>query len=534
VEVDIDQVSNATKTAVWSSITHSLPVTQASGTIFVQVMNPLTLTSTVSDSIDIIVHRYALDDFTYGLPRPCSLIPTSTLVTRRSKLVLPQLPEKESDSEDEFIEYSEGSRTIHVSKPTKANLTLYKNIPENVKSAIIDTNVKMDNNKAGLLDSLYALPDFTDTTAFRWSKAKLADELRKRKKRETVLESGSVFEQVDYVDTEQSSSDPNGRKIVEIANDSCMSSVVHNVSDFITRSTKFSHSILVESTTLESLSLGSSVTCTSTSLTYPGIGTVTIPAANVVTTLPIPIYNYLNGTLYALPAGSVLSTIIWEASSTSFAVTGPVVGNIPFGIFVGETLTVNRSYVAVSLDRPLLISTAGAPVSFPIIIQPHFLGVNNQAPDDLSWFASMYTYYRGSVRLRIVGNNSSYVLLRDPLNALSVNTPSFGAVDPLLNDFKPYEKSYSTNYSVAQAIDPFVEGFGEVYVPFDAKTNVLSINLTETLDPTTAMANAYLPATKLYLVPYETVTTLDIWRSAGEDFEFFYLNGPSFLLDVSV
>jgi hypothetical protein len=113
----------------------------------------------------------------------------------------------------------------------------------------------------------------------------------------------------------------------------------------------------------------------------------------------------------------------------------------------------------------------------PLHIQPHayapmaFIagapGVYvRPAMDNLSYFASIYTFARGGVGLRMITGDERYKFIVDP--SLTLNLPTTTKITPAQiaeTDWTLTDTELSSN-DIVHAINPAVEGFGEITIPF--------------------------------------------------------------------
>ena len=194
--------------------------------------------------------------------------------------------------------------------------------------------------------------------------------------------------------------------------------------------------------------------------------------------------------------------------------------------------------------RSSRIAVTGTPtVTNPLHIQPHALApmayVNTAymrpAMDNLSYFASMYTFARGGVGIRVVTDADGYAVIVDPSTYL--NRPSGVKMPPLAT----LSSAWSTNDTIGsyncivQAINPNVEGYGEFNAPFYSTTYCYAYDMQATPDMGSDVLNLQQPPAHLVVIPYPGDSGDSPWvayRHASHDYEFSVLSGPPLVVNA--
>uniref|UniRef100_A0AB38ZK76 Dicistrovirus capsid-polyprotein C-terminal domain-containing protein n=1 Tax=Crocidura shantungensis ribovirus 14 TaxID=3139534 RepID=A0AB38ZK76_9VIRU len=182
----------------------------------------------------------------------------------------------------------------------------------------------------------------------------------------------------------------------------------------------------------------------------------------------------------------------------------------------------------------------------PLHIQPHAfapMGFINGAPgayvrpamDNLSYFASIYTFARGGVGLRMITGDENYKFIVDP--NLRINLNGAEKLTPAQISTIPWTSQDTTWVSndITHAINPSVEGFGEVTIPFYSQTYCQAYDMQIATNPYDDNVNLRQPKTHLIVYPYTTPThPWSAFRHACADFEFSMLSGAPAMVDTAV
>lgn len=194
--------------------------------------------------------------------------------------------------------------------------------------------------------------------------------------------------------------------------------------------------------------------------------------------------------------------------------------------------------------RSTRVNIIGVPSeTMPLHIQPHALApmayVDNAyirpAMDNLSYYASLYTFARGGVGVRLVTDKDPYVVLFD--GSLFLNRRDTDKAAPFQTApraISDLDIRTSTNY-IVQAINPGVEGFGEFNVPFYSDTYCMGIDMQPSSSVSVDYENLNQPNTHMVVIPYPGDTGTTAWtayRHASHDYEFSMLTGPPLFVTV--
>jgi hypothetical protein len=170
------------------------------------------------------------------------------------------------------------------------------------------------------------------------------------------------------------------------------------------------------------------------------------------------------------------------------------------------------------ISRSTRLNITGVPsATKPLHVQPHAFSPMyydtdhyvRPANDNLSYYASLYTFSRGGVGLRIVNDGTPYACIVDPTQLLDLSRnykfPPAGLSDSDWNQ----QDTYLTNNYITQIVNPQVEGFGEISIPFYSTSYCSSVNLEPTLNPANENLNLQQPKTHLVIVPYSSSSSSD-------------------------
>lgn len=139
--------------------------------------------------------------------------------------------------------------------------------------------------------------------------------------------------------------------------------------------------------------------------------------------------------------------------------------------------------------------------------------------DPISYFAHMYTFYRGGFNLRIGADGSPYSAILNP-GYSGVDDTTGPSVRNASNSL------YSLGSLVTQLIQPAVEGFGEINIPYYSESYCSSIGENTDFMPGQSIASQNTPPTSIFISPRGDLRSVVIYRAALKDFEFSYLSGP--------
>lgn len=206
---------------------------------------------------------------------------------------------------------------------------------------------------------------------------------------------------------------------------------------------------------------------------------------------------------------------------------------------------INNSYITGKLVTKTTFVTEKETDAFPKVnlnstlekpyalnIQPHallgaFTDVNNNVVepsyDSLSYFSSIYAFYRGSVDIRIYSSADSYIVQINP-NDIGTNGNKNRASEIVSYDIS------STPSLITQAVRTSVEGYGEFHIPYYAQSYCSSIVNKGLMVVKDEVDNLTLPETTMTIIPNGTVESIQLFRSGGTDFEMFYLCGTPILV----
>jgi hypothetical protein len=174
---------------------------------------------------------------------------------------------------------------------------------------------------------------------------------------------------------------------------------------------------------------------------------------------------------------------------------------------------------------------------------PHAIGILNKNAatvqkisgyDNLSFFASFYTFARGTVNFRLQTTGGPYRVAIEPDNEIN-QTPS-QVFNKLVTQGRPLTANnlvYSSNL-MQQSINTNVEGFGEFAVPFYSSTFCYSINPQNTIEISKSVTDFTHPDTQTLIIPGAQLTDLVVFRNAAPDFEMSYLSGPPILHEIAL
>lgn len=182
------------------------------------------------------------------------------------------------------------------------------------------------------------------------------------------------------------------------------------------------------------------------------------------------------------------------------------------------TLGSHVNSVKQMISRSTRLNITGVPsATKPLHVQPHAFSPMyydtdhyvRPANDNLSYYASLYTFSRGGVGLRIVNDGTPYACIVDPTQLLDLGRnykfPPAGLSDSDWNQ----QDTYLTNNYITQIVNPQVEGFGEISIPFYSTSYCSSVNLEPTLNPANENLNLQQPKTHLVIVPYSSSSSVD-------------------------
>jgi len=174
---------------------------------------------------------------------------------------------------------------------------------------------------------------------------------------------------------------------------------------------------------------------------------------------------------------------------------------------------------------------------------PHAIGILDKnaastqkiaAYDNISFFASFFTFARGTVNFRLQTTGGPYRVAVDPDNDID---QAVGDLFPsLLTQGKPLtvNDSIISSNLMQQSINTNVEGFGEFAIPFYSSTFCYSINPQNIINISESVTNFTHPDTQTEIFPGAQLTPLIVFRNAAPDFEMSYLSGPPLLHQIAI
>jgi hypothetical protein len=551
IEIDIAELAETKGSSThsvslpctWPQVTPQLLTSNATGVFYVMVIQPLTHPDTVPDTINITVWRKGMSDLRFKLPKAMNLAPINTLTPVR--VVVPSTtttttpryePEEESGTieEEEDISNEIHSRGRDRDANSDPNVEFVDKLPANLRSyyyrshpnwtaEYMQTMIDLDL-KGGLPHSLVNQP--IDV---------LKDELRKRRsiafvsnKHQLSLHSDNTFIQTSNDETTKST-DIDNRALTTVGLDTCGGSDVTDIHDFIGRSTVYSDFSPNIGNRLSSANGFINVT-SPPDLNLPGtwvVGrTYRLKATLRLTVTAGTVISANGATVTLVNATPTLSTRLTVTPTVpqcqyEFDVVFTVTALPPAFAFTSVSLS---SGVTMNFEVTLDVLQVGT--NNPIAIQPYIFNVSGSTIDDLSYWASIFTYARGGVDLKLLTNDVNYSLIRDPTHVLPAPSSS-NKFELSSGQFTNNEKR-SLSTCIQQFVSPSVEGFGEVRIPYDAKSSAMSINNRNNVSYTDTNNLTAINA-KFYINPYDLLSQCVITRSATPEFKFFILNGPSFL-----
>lgn len=213
------------------------------------------------------------------------------------------------------------------------------------------------------------------------------------------------------------------------------------------------------------------------------------------------------------------------------------------------TLGSSVNNVLTMIKRSSRLHVNGRPTKLrPLHIQPHAfspISFNPGTPgsyirpalDNLSYFASIYTFARGGVGIRLLTQEQPYSVIADP--SLSINLLSTDKLTPAQvakTDWTDNDTYWISN-EMTHAINPQVEGFGEFLIPFYSQTYCQAYDMRSETNPYVDNSVLQQPKTHLIVVPYQDPPDDAIWeayRHASHDFEFSMLSGAPIMVSTTV
>ncbi|AVP71828.1 putative capsid polyprotein, partial [Macrobrachium rosenbergii dicistrovirus 2] len=159
------------------------------------------------------------------------------------------------------------------------------------------------------------------------------------------------------------------------------------------------------------------------------------------------------------------------------------------------------------------------------------LGANRFfAVDNLTYFASMYTFARGGVNFRCDSGASRYKVFLDPNGDMPMTQP----IGPMFEEIalKPGD-AFAYGNTMQQLVNTDVEGFGEFEIPYYSTNYAYNIDNRTSHDYPNAMKDQSLPSTLAYIVPADSMNSVLLYRNATKDFQLSYLSGPPLAISGS-
>lgn len=202
--------------------------------------------------------------------------------------------------------------------------------------------------------------------------------------------------------------------------------------------------------------------------------------------------------------------------------------------YINSKLVTKTTFVTeLTTDAfPKVTLTSAVETPYALSIQPHallgaFTDANNNVVepsyDSLSYFSSIYSFYRGSVDIRIFSTAESYIVQINP------NDSGSNGGKNRASEIVAYDVG-SASSLITQAVRTSVEGFGEFHIPYYAQSYCSSIVNKGVMVVKDEINNLTLPETTMTIIPNEAVESIRLFRSGGTDFEMFYLCGTPILV----
>jgi len=157
------------------------------------------------------------------------------------------------------------------------------------------------------------------------------------------------------------------------------------------------------------------------------------------------------------------------------------------------------------------------------------------AMDNLSYFAALYTFARGGVGIRMITGEERYKYIVDPSLILNLTTSTkLTPAQIAAADWTGTDTELSSN-DIVHAINPAVEGFGEITIPFYSQTYCQAYDMNVSSNPFVDNSQLQQPKTHLVVYPYSTPDNgWQGFRHACADFEFSMLSGAPVMVAVNV
>lgn len=242
----------------------------------------------------------------------------------------------------------------------------------------------------------------------------------------------------------------------------------------------------------------------------------------------------LTGTTIPTVTSGTITEYSSVASATelaySYRLTTDVVTTMTLQPVLGTTVSV--ASMRLQMYSPLTVAA-----TFPLHYNPHFMGVasldaNENATytssDNLSYFSSLYAFFRGGINTRMSLEGDSFTVIMDPSNSINSQDKTTGVTSGTA--FTNLDNLKLSN-TMSQVIVPNVEGMGEFTTPFYANTFCSYVAPQASVDLSDAVSNFQLPQTNLIVNPKTSLgpNAFSVFRAATSDFQFSYLTGPPIL-----
>lgn len=211
------------------------------------------------------------------------------------------------------------------------------------------------------------------------------------------------------------------------------------------------------------------------------------------------------------------------------------------------TLGSSINNVKTMIMRSSRFSVNGKPTpTLPLHIQPHayapmafIAGAPGQyvrpAMDNLSYFAAIYTFARGGVGLRMITGNENYKFIVDPNLRINFESNSKKTPAQIATTAWTLQDSTWVSNDITHVINPSVEGFGEITIPFYSQTYCQAYDMQVATNPYDENLNLRQPKTHLIVYPFtEPVNDWSAFRHACADFEFSMLSGAPAMVSTAV
>lgn len=533
------------------------------GTIIVDVVNPLVAPETVASSIEIIVERRAGPDFRFSLPGTINKVPLNPLKPAAGTNTS-RTPAHPPPSRIPILQPIAGPSGINVPNTPNVPSSVVTGAVAAVATALAANKPRprrsLDNSRyeiiledeVPLIEASGGLKPTLVIDEHAHEPIVLLSDLRPGELREVKPLLAQMADEVPSQDSARLGDIPIQYvrpQPSKVADDLCIGYDMDHVSAMTQRSTLFKF-LTVESVYLRNLS-GEVITLTPTpanpinatsTATGPGIisintNLVTLRAGKYLYVQRYTGTGFVNTTAPTLSVGTITSIGVagsTTASIETYLLDLPSDGTLTVGILTATTMD-GAQFRFAPYDL------AAASIGFPVHYNPHYFGcayyvdndnVNYTTSDNLSYFASVFAFYRGSINTRLTLEDASYTVILDPTNAIDTLAKTTGADGG--TPLTPITRLLASN-TMNQVIVPNVEGMGEFTTPYYSNTFHMYVSPQGEMDVLDARNNFQLPLTNSLIIPRPDASPRNfaIYRAAGKDFQFSYLTGPPILYPFS-